>query len=237
MKMNRRLLSIAIPATLLGLACAASLYGQMGGMMGKPDLSSKMAENAQKLKQYTYTQKTEIFLKGELKGTKLASVHYDAAGNKIVTPANSEPAQAQQESGGRRGMLARVKEKKIEEKKDEIKDYVERLTGLMGQYLPPNPDRVKAAMPRAEITPPAGGPLKVTLPDYLKQGDKMMLMVEPSTKALSEVLVNSSLDQDPVSFQVNFAQLPDGTNYPSLTTLNSPAKDLRIQVSTSDYHK
>jgi hypothetical protein len=227
---------LAVQIALLALVLSVSLQAQMGAM-GNLDLSGKMAENAQKLHQYSYTQKTEIFLKGDLKTTKLAQVHYDSSGNKVVTPVNTEPDQSGQQSGGRHGILARVKEKKTQEKKDEMKDYIDRLTGLMGQYLPPNSDRVKAAMPRALITPPASGELKVTLPDYLKTGDKMVLSVDPTTKALTEIIVNSTLDDNPVSFQVNFSQLADGTNYPSLTNINSPSKDLRIQVSTSNYQK
>jgi hypothetical protein len=42
-----------------------------------------------------------------------------------------------------------------------MKEYVERLVGLMGQYLPPNPDKIKAALSTAQITPPAGGDAKI----------------------------------------------------------------------------
>jgi hypothetical protein len=146
-------------------------------------------------------------------------------------------AAATDPQGGRRRVLGQIKERKIEEKKDEIKEYVGRLTGLMSQYLPPNSDRIKAAMSRALITPPADGVAKVTLPDYLKAGDKMTLTLDSTSKTLTQILVNSMLDSDPVSFEVNFNKLPDGTNYPSLTSIDSPAKELRIQVSTSDYRK
>jgi hypothetical protein len=40
-----------------------------------------------------------------------------------------------------------------------------------------------------------------------------------------------------VSFTVDFARLPDETNYQSTTTIKSEAKGLEIRVSTSDYHK
>lgn len=207
------------------------------GMGGNGDMAEKMAENSKKLKQYNYLQKTEVFLKDDLRTTKLSRVHFDSVtGEKISEPIET-PAAATQPDTGRRRMLGQIKERKIEEKKDEMKEYIERLTGLMSQYLPPNADRIKAAMPHALITPPADGVAKVTFPDYLKSGDKMILSLDPSTKNLNQVLVNSSLDDQPVSFQVNFNKLPDGTNYPSLTTINSPAKELRIQVSTSDYRK
>jgi hypothetical protein len=221
-------------AFILASSASTLLPAQMG-MMDKGEFTEKMSENSKKLKQYTYLQKTQIFLKGELKGTKLARVHYDpATGEKVSEPLNDAPPQ---EQGGRRRLMGRMKEKKIEEKKDEMKEYVERLMGLMGQYLPPNPDRMKAAMPNALIAPPASGQAKLILNGYLKPGDKMTFVVDTSTKSLSEIAIDSSLDDKPVSFQVVFSKLADGPNYPSLTNINAPAKELRIAVATSDYHK
>jgi hypothetical protein len=223
---------------LVALSLTTLIQAQMGmGMGNNGEMTEKIAENGKKLKQYNYLQKTEVFFKGNLRTTKLARVHYDSVtGEKISEPMETQPA-ATEPQGGRRRVLGEIKERKIEEKKDEMKEYVERLTGLMSQYLPPNSDRIKAAMSRALIMPPADGVAKVTLPDYLKAGDKMSLTLDSTSKTLTQILVNSMLDSDPVSFQVNFNKLPDGTNYPSLTSIDSPAKELRIQVSTSDYRK
>jgi hypothetical protein len=209
---------------------ASTAYGQMSG----GEFAANMAENSKKLKQYTYTQKTEVFLKGELKNTRMAEVHYDpATGEKVVVPLNTGEA-AQQPQEGRGG---RLRQRIVEKKKDEMKEYVERLVGLMGQYLPPNPDRIKAAMPSAQITPPAGGDAKILLSNYLKQGDSMTFSVNPTSKKLDKIAIGSSLDSDPVSFSVDFARLPDDTNYPSMTSIKSEVKGLEIRVSTSDYHK
>ena len=65
----------------------------------------------------------------------------------------------------------------------------------------------------------------------------MIMSIDPASKSLTEIMIDSSLDSDPVSFQVNFNKLPDGTNYPALTTINAPAKQLRLEVSSSDFQK
>lgn len=211
-------------------ALAVAAYGQLSG----GDFAASVAENSKKLKQYTYLQKTEVFLKGELRTTKLATVHFDTVtGEKIVVPMNTPDAQ-DQPAEGRRG---RLRERIVEKKKDEMKEYVERLVGLMHQYLPPNPDKIKAAIPRAQITPPAGGDAKIAISDYLKPGDTLSFSVNPDSKKLDQIAIQSSLDSDPVAFQVGFAHLPDGTNYPSTTSIKSEAKGLEIRVTTSDYHK
>ena len=223
-------LALCLFATLI-----PALHAQMGGMGG--DFAEKTAENSKKLKQYSYLQTTKIYFKGEMKGTKLARVHYDDSGEKDTVPLDTPAPQEAQQANEHQGRLGAFKQKKIAEKKDELKDYTERVIGLMGQYLPPNADRMKAALPKAQITPNDNGKAKIAMSDYLKPGDKMTMSLDPASKSLTAIDIASSLDTDPVSFQVNFNKLPDGTNYPSLTTINAPAKDLKIEVSSSDYQK
>jgi hypothetical protein len=212
------------------VALASQAYAQMTG----GDFAAKMAENTTKLKQYTYTQKTQVYLKGELRKTKLSQVHFDpTTGEKVVVPMDSSDAEQQPDEGRGGRLRARI----VEKKRDEMKEYVERLVGLMHQYLPPNPDRIKAAMPHAQITPPADGSAKIALSDYLKPGDTETFSIGSESKRLDQIAIKSSLDDDPVSFIVNFARLPDDTNYPSMTTIKSEAKGLEIRVTTSDYHK
>jgi hypothetical protein len=209
---------------------AAQAYAQLSGS----EFAAKMAENTAKLKQYTYMQKTQVYFKGELKRTKLSQVHFDTTtGERVVVPMSSDDADQQPDQGRGGRLRARI----VEKKRDEMKEYVERLVGLMHQYLPPNPDRIKAAMPRAEITPPAGGSAKIALSNYLKPGDKETFAIGSESKRLDQIAISSSLDDDPVSFTVDFARLPDDTNYPSMTTIKSEAKGLEIRVTTSDYHK
>jgi len=233
-KATPRSRSRALFFALAILLSTAFATGQMTG--GGAALTEKVAENSRKLKQYTYKQTTQVYLRGELRRTQVAQVHYDSSGEKVLVPQESpdaQPAQAQ----ARRRLGGRIIEKKIEEQKDEMKEYVERLVGLVGQYLPPNPERLKAAAPNAQTSMSESGDARIALKGYLKPGDMMTLAVDPSSKQLNQIVINSTLDEDPVSFVVNFARLKDGTNYPSLTTVQSPAKQLELRVITSDYYR
>ena len=228
---SRSRVSFVVLAVLVMTGFAS---GQMGG--GGAALTERVAENSRKLKQYTYKQTTQVYLGGELRKSQVAQVHYDSSGQKIVVPQESHDDQ-QKEAPGRRRLGGRIVAKKIEEKKDEMNEYVERLVGLMEQYLPPNPERLKAAAPNAQTSMSESGDAKIALKGYLKPGDMMTLAVDPSNKQLNQIVINSRLDEDPVSFVVNFARLKDGTNYPSLTTVQSPAKQLELRVITSDYYR
>jgi hypothetical protein len=229
-----RLRAFSITALLL---IASSLCAQTPAF-DKGALTAKMAENKKKLEQYTYLQKTEVFVLDKLRTTRVQSIHYNTVtGAKIVTLVSSDPPIVEQQAEDARRRNGGIIRRAIQEKRDETKAYIERLTALMQQYLPPNPTTLKAAMSRVQISAPVGGDVKVAFANYVKPGDNFTLSVDQSTKTVKDVSVTSTLDTDPVTFHVSFSQLPDGTNYPGSTLIESPVKDIRIQVSTSDYHK
>jgi len=218
--------SVTLFAALAATALTPQMQAQKAAGLG---IVSSMAENSEKLKQYTFKQKAEVYLKGELKKTSVSQIHFDSNGERVAIPLEASPAADTQQRRGRIGRRI------AEEKKDEMKEYLERLTGLMGQYLPPTEDRVKAAVPAAQFSHPDPGTAEVTFPDYLKPGDSMTVALNAAEKRIAQISVKSSLDSDPVSIVVNFSQLPDGTNYPAITSLQSEAKGIELRLSTYDY--
>jgi hypothetical protein len=217
-------------ATLVAALAAISLTPQLQAQKATGlAIESTMAENSEKLKHYTFKQKAEVYLKGELKRTTVSQVHFESSGQRVVVPLETSPAADAQQARGP------IKRRIAEQKKDEIKDYVERLTGLMGQYLPPTADKIQAAIPAAQFSQPNPGVAEATFPDYLKSGDSLTISLSSAERRIAQVRVKSSLDSDPVSIVVTFSQLPDGTNYPATTSLNSPAKEIELRISTYDY--
>lgn len=107
-KLNRYFSFVVVVVVGFG----AQMYGQAAG----GELAANMAENSKKLKQYIYLQKTQVYVKGELKNTKTAQVHYDhTTGEKVSVPLDSDSS-GQASGGGRRGPLrGRIVEKKKEE--------------------------------------------------------------------------------------------------------------------------
>lgn len=217
-------------ATLMAAFAALSLTPQLHAQKAAGlAIASSMGENSEKLKHYTFKQKVEVYLKGDLKKTTVSQIHYDSNGERVAVPIESSPAADAQQPRGQIGRRI------AEQKKDEMKDYIERLTGLMGQYLPPTEDRIKAAVPGAQFSQPEAGVAEATFPDYLKAGDSLTITLNSAERRVSQLRVKSSLDTDPVSIVVNFSQLPDGTNYPATTSVKSEAKGIELQISTSDY--
>src|SRR6478672_9243873 len=83
------------------------------------ELKESVAANKAKLAMYQWTETTTILLKGEVKKTETNSCVYGPDGKVQKTPVGA-PAPAPQQQGGRHG---RLKEKVVEKKVDELKDY------------------------------------------------------------------------------------------------------------------
>ena len=67
----------------------------------------------------------------------------------------------------------------------------------------------------------------------------MTLDFRMETKKLAALKVASFLEDSTqqVALDVQFATLPDGTNYPATTVLDAPAKSLRVTTTNSNYQK
>jgi hypothetical protein len=87
-------------------------------------IASRMAENSEKLRTYTFKQTAQVYFKGELKKTMVSQVHFDSEGKRVAVPLQVTPAEDTEQRRGRIGRRI------VEQKKEEMKDYIERLTGL-----------------------------------------------------------------------------------------------------------
>src|SRR5262249_47211963 len=103
------------------------------------DIKAASAKNKEALSTYTWQEQDTISLKGEVKKQESYQVHNGPDGKPQKTPLNPQAAapsqQAEQEHGKRGG---RLKEKIVENKKEEFKEYAEKLTALVHSYVPPD---------------------------------------------------------------------------------------------------
>jgi hypothetical protein len=117
----------------------------------QPDAAPKqqmVQEKVAALKKYSWTESTEISLKGEVKKREQQECHYDRDGKVVKTPivGGDQPQEQKEEAGGRRGRRGgAVKEKIVEKKVGEMKDYMQEVVALVHQYVPPDPAKIQAA--------------------------------------------------------------------------------------------
>ena len=214
------------------LLCAVSALPQ------NPELQQKLAaakqaaaENKQRLLQYQWIETTQLTLKGDQKPPSQNSCRYGPDGQVQKTPIGPPP---QQPSGGR------MKQKIIEKKKEEMKDYMQDVKSLLAMYVPPDPQRMQQAYQAGNVQlNPVAGAVNLVFTNYAQPGDKMTLTFDTSAKKITALSVDTYMGEakDKVDLQVHMGGLPDGTNYAQQTVLNASAKQLTVTTTNSDYQK
>jgi hypothetical protein len=238
--LRMRFKSIATSLAALCFAAALAQQPETAKQEIAAALKQSVAKNQAALKQYTWTESAQISLKGEVKKQEQKQCQYGPDGKVQKTPMpGASPAQQQQGGGGRRG--GRLKKEIVEKKVGEMKDYMERVSALVHEYVPPDPQKIQAAHAAGNVAVNPARPLTtITIKNYLKQGDSVTLGFDTTAKRIASYNVDSYLDNpkdDPVKLAVNFAQLPDGTNYAQQTVLDATGKQIQVRVTNSDYKK
>lgn len=231
--------SLASATALLGLLvmllAAVSAGAQQAPNSPTNSMMAGMAANTEQLKQYTYKQRTEAYHKDDLKNAKIEEIHYDVNGERVAITLDEQKAESEPR---RRGPGSRLMAKVADKKRDEMKGYIERLASLAGRYLASDPAKLQAAMAKAQKSmDQASGQLRITLRDYLKSGDAMIMSFDAATNRPTKTEVKTTLDDDAVSIIVTFDQVREGPNYPGRIVARSDAKQVEVKVFTYDYRR
>jgi hypothetical protein len=188
------------------------------------------------LRQYEWIETTVVTMKGEEKSRTQKRCYYGADGKiqKVDVSAPPPPPSGRQPRGIRRAV--------IENKKEELTDYMRSAVGLVHQYVPPDTTRIQAASAAGKMSihpGPAGQSTRVQFADYLKPGDSLGVSMDLATNQVRGLTVASYLDspEDPVALDVRMSALPDGAVYAAQTVVDAKAKGLQVTVENSGYRK
>lgn len=200
-------------------------------------VKESMARNQAQLKQYAWTETTEISLKGEVKKREQKDCKYGPDG-KVQKTVVGGGTPEQGEQGGRRGRKGGIKGKIIENKVEDMKEYMDRVGSLVHRYVPPDPQAMQAAFQagRASFDKATGA---LVFSDYAKPGDKVTLLFDTAAKKLRSFQVATYLDdqKDAVSLVANFSSLADGTNFLEQSVLDAKAKQIQIKTTNFGHKK
>ncbi len=86
---------------------------------------------------------------------------------------------------------------------------------------------------------PGNGTLSLVIKSFVKPNDQVTITISEQTKAPVSMNIQSYLN-DPsnaVTISARFAQLPDGTNHVTSTTINGESKHLTVNEQNSNYQK
>jgi hypothetical protein len=215
---------VTLGASLPAISQSADLQQKLAAV------KQAAAENKQKLRQYQWTESTQLTLKGDAKPASQFICQYGPDGQVQKTMISSPPPP----SGGR------LKQRVIENKKEEMQDYMKDVKAVLSMYVPPNAQIMQQSFQSGKVSlNPGGGIVNLVFRDYALPGDQMTLSFDPDTKKIVNVNVNTYMGQtkDAVTLQVQMGSLPDGTNYAQQTVLNASAKQLVVTTTSFNYQR
>ncbi len=199
-------------------------------------LKQSLQDSQARLRKYEWIETTVISLKGEEKNRKQQRCYYGADGKLQKVAVGDAPAA---DSGGRRGRGGRLKQRVVENKKEDMQEYMERAVSLVHHYVPPNPDDIANAQKSGKfaLRPGQSGRARLEFTDYIKAGDLLTIDVDGAANRLLGLNVASYLDtpDEAVVLGVEFGTLADGTSYTAQTTLDAKAKNIRVVIQNSGY--
>ena len=195
------------------------------------DIKASLAANAAALRQYTWQETTEISLKGDVKSKTQNACSYGPDGT-VQKKLVSAPPEKKDAPRGLKGKI-------VENKVDDIKDYMESTGNLIKLYVPPDPAKMQASMAagKGALTQPSAGKAVLTFSDYALPGDKFSITFDTTGKKIVSVNVNTYLDKpdDKVTLAVAFTSLPEGPNYLSSSLLDVTAKKIQVKTTNNGY--
>ncbi len=237
-----RKLSVGLVFTVFASTISFAQTGASAGSEMQQKLAAlkqSAAANQQKLHHYQWVETQQITLKGEQKPEKVFQCTYGPDGQVQKIPIGAQP-QAQQ-SGRRRGGGA-LREHIVEKKTEEMKQYMQQVKSLLALYVPPNPQLIQQAMQKKNVSMEknmGSSGVQAIFKNYAKQGDKMTIGFDPTSRKITSINVNTYMDEpkDAVTLAVQMASLPDGANYAQQSVLDATAKQLKVTTTNSNYVK
>jgi hypothetical protein len=226
---------------LIALALAASSYAWPAEAQDKAAFAAAQSANAKLTREYTWTSRTELKLKGESKKVTLEQVRYDATGalQKTPLPGGTPAAKpAPPAPSGRRG--GRLKAEIVENKKEEFAELMQNVVGLVKSYAHLPPEKLQAFMAGAKSQPGTGdlqGALHISGGNALQPGDSLAIWIDPGTMMLRRIEVRSAFEDKPVLLTAIYQSAANGPTHVGKVTLAYPDKQVEVTVDNYDYKR
>jgi hypothetical protein len=236
----RFLLAIFVAGFLLAspwpaLAQAPEPAGQMQA------LRDSLAFSKEQIKAYEWIETIVVQRDGEQMARIQNRVYYGADGKPQKVQLSS--TQSQQSTGRTpRGIRGAIRTKVVENKKEELTEYMKAAVKTVKLYVPPDPDQIKKVREAGKVsfTPlDSGKRVRLDFRDYEKPGDTLSMEMDFANSRIAGIAVKSYIDDlsDVVTLNGRFQTLPDGVSYPARVVLDAPEKGMTVVVTNSGHRK
>jgi hypothetical protein len=193
---------------------------------------AEVSRSAVALRQYTWTEHTEVLVKGDVKSSSTVICRYDGSGALTKTPVGADNDREKSKAVSRRPMVR---------KQADMQDYIERAISRIHTYVPPKPQQIDHLLQNgsASMGPSSTGKSEVRFTHYFEDGDSLVFTYDSVSKGLLRVSIASTLGspKDPVTMEATFETLPDGVNHVASATLNAKKRNVQVKMRNVMYQK
>jgi len=187
------------------------------------EITRSRQENAAKTMNYSWTQRTEVKVKGEVKSTTTELVRYTVDGELQKTPISQDKAK------GPKGVRGKVAKKKG----GEMKDWMAELGQVLKAYSLPTTGNLVDFLDKAKPEKEDGG-IRLTAVNVVIPVDSMTMWVDEDFK-LTKTEVSTEHDGADVKLTTDHATTPDGLDYVARTVIVVPDKNVEMTVEKFSY--
>ncbi len=221
------------------LLCAGQLASGLEAQNIDPKLMREVmavrqavAQSNAALRQYSWTEHTQVLVGGDVKSSSQVVCRYDAAGDLTKVPIGEAKEQKP---------ASAISKRSINRKKADMQDYIERALSAIRSYVPPKAEEMPTLLQNRNVSlgQAVGGTSEIRFKGYYRPEDSLVFTYDTESKRLLRVNVDSNLGspKDPVTLEAVFEQLPDGLNHLSSTTLKANKKKVEVKTRNFDYRK
>jgi hypothetical protein len=181
--------------------------------------------NTQKLKEFVWKRKSDVFIGGALKLTTLTDFSFDAAGKLQLKMIDAESTVKQKP-----GLRGKAQQNAAEDKMD----YVSKALELAVSYTFMTKGQLLDFFNKATVTE-SNGVIEATAENVNVKGDKLTVLVDSKTNLYIEKKFSSLMGKDAVNGEINYEKFTSGVNHGSTTILDMPAQNMKINAVNQDY--
>lgn len=195
----------------------------------KESLSLKISKadeaNQQKLKEYIWKRRSDVFIESQLKLTTITEFSFAPDGKLEMKIIDGETT-VKKKPGLRGKAQASAAEEKL--------DYIEQALALSLDYTFMTKGELIDFFSKATVTE-KNSELEAVATDVHIPGDRLLIRIDPKTNLFTYKEFTSLLGKDKIDGKLNYEKFSNGTNHISTTVLNLPVQKMAIQATNQDY--
>ncbi len=217
--------ALKMSAMAIVMTVAVPAAAQMDMTLVAEKVSKARQENAQQTRDYSWTQRTEVKVKGEVKSLKTEIVRYTVDGELQKTSIDETSAKKP------KGVRGKVAKKKIAG----MKDWMAELGGLLKAYSLPTAGNLLDFLNNASVSPDGDG-RRLDATGVVQPGDRMSVWINDDFKMV-KTEVTTQHDGSDVKLMTDHETTPDGLDYVARTTIVVPDKGIEMTVENFSYKR